>query len=429
MTQLKKSDRDAVSLCLGAAVAPPSHHAPDPMGASCSCSAADDVTNHSQAPVRPAEISVDDAPSAAMPATPAAMPSPALRSLLDGLTAGELHAECCVCFDDLCDAQPLACFTHNGARTCAHFFHDICARDILQSPRSAACPLCRRDVDAKVLVPSVTDDPDGWFACVDVAGDGELSRHEVVSVLVSQFPVDASKLEQALPSLWGRWDVDGTGRVSQADFLDASNGLLAFVRRELLHETPTPAARPAAAQPSPTASDHVGVESSERSVLPEVSGSTAASAVPPFVHHQPTPEERQWADDPRVWFDVYDENRSGLLSYDQLLRALVRSNRQLSLAGAREAIVTLGLAPEAEAGVGREVLTLDRFLEVHQILLATTAQQQDVALDDVMGMLEVLLGAEHSVERDRAAAVLWEENGIVARAVMRLAPDAAGQAI
>ena len=159
-----------------------------------------------------------------------------LRQAIAGLTVGERHAECCICFDDLCNEEPIACFWYAGARTCSHFFHDACAEDVLTSSQKK-CPLCRRDVDAKQLVPDVSADPDGWFRCVDVEGDGRLSRLQVVNVLVSQFPVDQVRLEAALPELWKRWDVGESGAINQREFVDESRGLLAFVRERLLHET------------------------------------------------------------------------------------------------------------------------------------------------------------------------------------------------
>ena len=46
--------------------------------------------------------------------------------------------------------------------------------------------------------------------------------------------------------------------------------------------------------------------------------------------------------------------------------------------------------------------------------------QEDDALETVMAMLEALCGAEHGIDRDMANQYLWEENGIISRAVNRL---------
>jgi len=39
-----------------------------------------------------------------------------------------------------------------------------------------------------------------------------------------------------LPTLWERWDMDGTGYVSKDEFLHPEQGLMRFVRTTLLRE-------------------------------------------------------------------------------------------------------------------------------------------------------------------------------------------------
>lgn len=184
-----------------------------------------------------------DADVAILSAGGASVPgSDELRDLVAQLTAGERHAECCICFDPLPERE-CAAFVRGRKRTCAHYFHEDCARELLGAARRA-CPLCRRPVDALVRLPDVAKDPHGWFRCMDVEGDGALSRAEVVGVLVCQFPVDQAKLEEALPGLWRQWDVDGSGFISRRDFIDPRRGLLQFVHRQLQREVSGAASRP-----------------------------------------------------------------------------------------------------------------------------------------------------------------------------------------
>ena len=129
--------------------------------------------------------------------------------LLEKLTAGEQQAECCICFDYLHE-RPVAAFTCKGKRTCAHFFHDDCAGELLRSAgtrpdKTHACPICRRSIDEKITAPKASTDPEGWFKCIDVESNGKLSRAHVMAVLVSQFPIDHAKLEEAMPTLWEKW--------------------------------------------------------------------------------------------------------------------------------------------------------------------------------------------------------------------------------
>ena len=52
-----------------------------------------------------------------------------VASVMDRLTAGEQHAECCICFDELHE-RVVASFSYQGKRTCPHFFHDDCAAQL-----------------------------------------------------------------------------------------------------------------------------------------------------------------------------------------------------------------------------------------------------------------------------------------------------------
>lgn len=129
-----------------------------------------------------------------------------LSALLDELTAGEQLAECCICFDVLHE-RPIAAFTFAGRRTCRHFFHDDCARELMataQHDGRRTCPVCRSRIDARMKVPKASDDPVGWFECVDVGSDGRLSRADVMAALISQFPIDHVKLEAEFGKLWER---------------------------------------------------------------------------------------------------------------------------------------------------------------------------------------------------------------------------------
>ena len=158
----------------------------------------------------------------------------------------DTHAECCICIEPL-HAEPLATLTFNRRNACAHFLHARCADELLGSETTSwageavsrptkNCPICRAEFNGIVRVPALSEDVDGWFWSVDVEGDGRLSRQQVLNVLVAQFPIDTSKLDEVLPTLWERWDMDGTGYVSKDEFLHPEQGLMRFVRTTLLRE-------------------------------------------------------------------------------------------------------------------------------------------------------------------------------------------------
>mmetsp|Transcript_15528 Transcript_15528/g.40122 ORF Transcript_15528/g.40122 Transcript_15528/m.40122 type:complete len:451 (-) Transcript_15528:392-1744(-) len=215
-----------------------------------------------------------------------------LRAVLNDLTAGERHAECCICFEPLHEEKGATFLAAGSKRACAHYFHARCAHDLMSSNFGGSqktCPVCRTEVARVLEVPTVTEDPGGWFFCVDVDGAGRLSRREVLNVLVTQFPIDLEKLEANLATLWSRWDIDGSGFLTREDFVDPERGLLNWVRVHLLHELST-------------------IEASEAE--PEVPSSPVG--------------QRQ----PAEWFAICDDSGNGRLTRDQLERALVKSTKR-----------------------------------------------------------------------------------------------------
>lgn len=129
------------------------------------------------------------------------------------------HAECCICFDALCE-QSTSVLTHRGRRTCGHFFHSSCCESFASGHHGGStCPICRADFDGLLKVPSIEVDPEGWFKAVDVDGNGRLSQEEVREVLKAQLSVDWRKLEEQLPMLWRQWDRDGDGTIDRHEMI------------------------------------------------------------------------------------------------------------------------------------------------------------------------------------------------------------------
>ena len=92
---------------------------------------------------------------------------PELRAVLGDLSAGEKHAECCICFEPLCDAKAAALMTAQKTRACAHYFHAHCAHDLMRS-QLKTCPVCRTPVADVLEIPTVTEDPGGWVRATHV---------------------------------------------------------------------------------------------------------------------------------------------------------------------------------------------------------------------------------------------------------------------
>ena len=289
------------------------------------------------------------------PLVPKAQVSGELLDVVVAMSAGQRNAECCICFEYLHEQpQGQLCCGPAQRAACSHFFHHACALNLLNSNtrNSRQCPVCRASYDRVKPVPQLTADPDGWFAAVDTGGEGYLSRREVLNVLVAQYPVDMEKLEKSFDALWKRWDVTGSGYLTKAEFVHPERGLLNFVRANLLHE---PVVAPPSPEPSP--SDATRSESLE--------------------------------EEGARWFAAYDDTRSGMLTRDQMLRALVKSVPGATLEIAETVLQRLAAQlPELGLGVSlalsccsaaAEAITLEQFLAARLYLSIDEALPEGIS--------------------------------------------------
>jgi Ca2+-binding EF-hand superfamily protein len=198
--------------------------------------------------------------------TPTSVP-PALR-----------YAECPICYEPLHKAPVGVFLSQSGARVSNHFYQLSAARSWIGAG-NGLCPLTRKPIASVLAVPDLRTDPDAWFDCCDVDGDGRLSRAEVVECLKAQFPMDVAALDAAIADrhhwMWEQWDVDGSGWLEREELL-APNGLVAMAR-ELF------AASPANGR------------------IPNIRDSKEA------------------------WYSYWDEDNSGTLEQEEVVRALLKT--------------------------------------------------------------------------------------------------------
>lgn len=188
------------------------------------------------------------------------------------------HAECPICFDAMC-SQPSGVLTKSGRRCCVHFFHKRCITDVLNAhPCNATCPMCRLAFDSVLEVPSIEKDPKRWFQCVDLNGDHKLSRQEVTEVFRAQLPCDMEQLEEQMPQLFRRFDHDGDGYITEQEIMAPGVGLLAYIMQNY-----------------PRGNLQIAI-----------------------------PDIRR---DKQAWFRFFDEDKSGTLEKEEVVRALVKSFR------------------------------------------------------------------------------------------------------
>jgi Ca2+-binding EF-hand superfamily protein len=150
------------------------------------------------------------------------------------------HAECSICLDDLC-LRPCAMFCNRRRkRKCRHVLH----KDCIDSLQNKICPLCRTRYSKAILLPDPSDQPSKWFKYVDFDRTGKLSKSEVYDALRAQLPLDDAKLEVVLEStLWDKWDHDKSGVITEEEFFHPTEGLFQFIlrnRERLTMEETTP---------------------------------------------------------------------------------------------------------------------------------------------------------------------------------------------
>ena len=244
----------------------------------------------------------------------------------------EEHQECAVCYDDLCSHRTAVFVKQDGrTRTCKHYFHAACARELLEHADqemmmdqggefeeeeeedddddgeeaasrsggsrsnsnnnngnnvrnttkrnriSATCPICRVPVYGSVNVPSCSTNPNLWFDIVDIDDDGKVSPTDLVTILRAQFLVDWRTIEKKLTGeIWPKYDANNEGFISRDELLKP-DGLLDY----LLKTFETPKRR---------------------------------------FRNCPNLEMQ-----PRKWFEYWDEDHSGTLDSEELIRALVKT--------------------------------------------------------------------------------------------------------
>lgn len=200
----------------------------------------------------------------------------------NNLGVAERHAECPLSFKPLYQG-PVAVFLDSGGkRVGPQFFRLDAAEAFLAQVGNSVptCPVTHCRVARVQAVPSLLEDPKGWFRACDADGDKKLSREEVITALKAQLPLENRAIErfQADDAAWRSWDVDGSGYIEYIEIMDGDKGLLKFVR------------------------DSFSRSSDEL----------------------PVPDLRK---DREGWYRRWDEDNSGELDFEEVLRAFAKSFR------------------------------------------------------------------------------------------------------
>eukprot|EP01064_Diplonema_japonicum_P015528 TRINITY_DN2322_c0_g1_i2.p1 TRINITY_DN2322_c0_g1~~TRINITY_DN2322_c0_g1_i2.p1 ORF type:complete len:401 (+),score=54.99 TRINITY_DN2322_c0_g1_i2:42-1244(+) len=202
-----------------------------------------------------------------------------------GHVAAERHAECCICFDDLCSG-PVAVFMSQHKRVCCHYFHYECVKDMCPfvtrgygldmeieetEEGKLKCPMCREEFNRVVKMPDPTQDPRTWFKLVDTAGTGSLTKEEVRHVIRATCKISEERITDLVETRWQTWDKDNSGTLTEEELPH----LITFVKRNI-------------EQPKQAGPPHI-VSNKEG------------------------------------WFSFWDEDGSGELDKDEVARALIKT--------------------------------------------------------------------------------------------------------
>jgi len=197
---------------------------------------------------------------------------------------GDGGAECPICFEPLWRGTPVALAGDDGHAICPHFLHGACARGYAASANSTEsplrCPECRRSGVSVAPMPSLLEDPLGWF---DFLAQPPLPmrRATLLRAISAMLPVDADELATAMDENRLLQSMVKE-EVTAAEFL--AGGLYAWVRRH--------------------AEEHWH-----------------------GVSRGPAPDLR----DRTSWFRYWDFNQSGMLDRGQVLRAMLKTFEVSSL--------------------------------------------------------------------------------------------------
>jgi len=180
------------------------------------------------------------------------------------------------------------------------------------APTSAAQMLSAATPAESPTVPDLRKDPEGWFRYFDKNGNG-LEQHEVIKALLMTFPgSDPYTVREFVTSLWSEFDLDGSGTISIAEFLQRHGLRKAILAQMKLAPAEKPAAPVSGAQ------------------------AQAPSAVLPVTSSQ-APDLRQ---DPEGWFRHFDKNGNGLEQHE-VIKALLATCPESDPYTVREFVTSL----------------------------------------------------------------------------------------
>jgi hypothetical protein len=109
-------------------------------------------------------------------------------STTDVIHDEQQEGTCAVCLDALCRSPLGICLDINGSRSCSHYFHLSCLRQV----EGRHCPICRVMFFKRQPLPSIKQDAVAWARLVSTSGTAVPSKQDVGLALDAMLSVPSS---------------------------------------------------------------------------------------------------------------------------------------------------------------------------------------------------------------------------------------------
>eukprot|EP00929_Paragymnodinium_shiwhaense_P039651 TRINITY_DN20811_c0_g1_i2.p1 TRINITY_DN20811_c0_g1~~TRINITY_DN20811_c0_g1_i2.p1 ORF type:complete len:533 (-),score=118.27 TRINITY_DN20811_c0_g1_i2:98-1696(-) len=256
----------------------------------------------------------------------------------------ERASECAICFEPLYENSPAFFLDAEGQRTCVHYVCGGCADTVVATKE---CPICRRTAVTIRSLPNVEVDPRGWFAAAS-RNNGRLDTAELCHAIAACLPVSEERLLNAIEKEdwpWKRgWHRAGDCTITEEDFFAPDRGLFGWILahlRELHHNDSRP-----------------------RNKAPDLRAQ------------------------PVAWFDFWDANGTGVLSFGEVLRGVFVSKKLSALEDRQQLHTQREEAKRLwrQAGLKSDSVSREEFLRPGGLatLLSAAFQDADVPLGSVV---------------------------------------------
>lgn len=107
-----------------------------------------------------------------------------------------MEDECAYCCRELCEEGISLLIGLEGQRSCSHFVHTRCGDAISGLDSQSPCPTCGELFINARAIPDPLANTDAWLMALDPSGSGHINRRDAIAALSAAFPFDALEIEE-----------------------------------------------------------------------------------------------------------------------------------------------------------------------------------------------------------------------------------------